>query len=570
LPPDEFDRRHGTLLVLLWLTIPVLLLYSIATGGFTALHIGEHVAGLLVLAVISKHGPRRARSIACSLGLLTAAAVGVHISGGLTESHFSFFVVVMLLTVYEDWSVFLLAVGYVLVHHGVMGMVAPDEVFQGSMQSADPWWWAGIHAVFVGATGCAGLMTWRLNETVRLRMLAAQDELHTAATIDALTGLGNRRALMDTLDACIASGEPTIVAMFDLDGFKGYNDSFGHLAGDALLARLGARLQTTVHSYGAAFRLGGDEFCVVAAGDDVLRGLIERNATAALREDGSAFAITASCGTVLIDDASMTRVDALRLADDRMYANKNGARRSAGAQSKDVLLSALAERHPDLEHQFDRMAELAVEVAQAMGCSPAMTAAIGQAAELHDIGKVAIPAGILGKTTALDDVEWGFIRRHPIIGERIVSAAPALSGVAPLVRASHERWDGTGYPDGLSGQMIPLGARIIAACDALDAMVSERPYRSARSLDEARAELRRFAGTQFDPDVVDALLQALDVRDLRTQQRAAWPGPEADGAGGRDQADPVHSSDWSDDAARLVAAWIASDDGAARSNGRRN
>jgi HD-GYP domain-containing protein (c-di-GMP phosphodiesterase class II) len=298
--------------------------------------------------------------------------------------------------------------------------------------------------------------------------------------------------------------------------------------------------------------------------------LIERNATAALREDGSAFAITASCGTVLIDDASMTRVDALRLADDRMYANKNGARRSAGAQSKDVLLSALAERHPDLEHQFDRMAELAVEVAQAMGCSPAMTAAIGQAAALHDIGKVAIPAGILGKTTALDDVEWGFIRRHPIIGERIVSAAPALSGVAPLVRASHERWDGTGYPDGLSGQMIPLGARIIAACDALDAMVSERPYRSARPLEEARAELRRFAGTQFDPDVVDALLQALDVRDLRTQQRAASPGPAADGAGGRDRADPVHSSDWSDDAARLVAAWIASDDGAARSNGRRN
>ena len=129
---------------------------------------------------------------------------------------------------------------------------------------------------------------------------------------------------------------------------------------------------------------------------------------------------------------------------------------------------------------------------------------VRHASELHDVGKVAIPDAILGKPGALTGEEWQFVRRHPVIGERIILAAPALARVAALVRASHERWDGGGYPDALAGDRIALGARIVAVADAFEAMIAGRPYRAARTADEALEELRRHAGTQFDPDVVEA------------------------------------------------------------------
>jgi HD-GYP domain-containing protein (c-di-GMP phosphodiesterase class II) len=125
------------------------------------------------------------------------------------------------------------------------------------------------------------------------------------------------------------------------------------------------------------------------------------------------------------------------------------------------------------------------------------------AAALHDVGKVAIPDAIITKPAPLTDEEWAFMRRHTLIGERILAAAPALSGAAQLVRSSHERWDGKGYPDGLAGNEILLSSRIIAVCDAFDAMISDRPYAPSQTVVEALAELRRCAGTQFDPWIVD-------------------------------------------------------------------
>ena len=187
-----------------------------------------------------------------------------------------------------------------------------------------------------------------------------------------------------------------------------------------------------------------------------------------------------------------------------MYAQKNAGRTSATRQSKDVLVRALTERAPELFTHLEGVAELAEATARRLGLSDEEAECVRHAAELQDVGKVAIPDAILTKPGPLDPHEWEFIRRHTLIGERIVSAAPALGAVARLVRSSHERWDGTGYPDRLLEQEIPLGARVVGVIDAFDAMTSQRPYSPAVAPAAALSELRRCAGTQFDPVVVEA------------------------------------------------------------------
>jgi HD-GYP domain-containing protein (c-di-GMP phosphodiesterase class II) len=209
-----------------------------------------------------------------------------------------------------------------------------------------------------------------------------------------------------------------------------------------------------------------------------------------------------------------TATEALREADRRMYARKSSdSRSSAGRQSADVLLRILSERNHDLGVHLDEVTGLTEAVADRLELPDEERAPLLQAASLHDVGKAAIPDDILDKDGPLDEEEWAFMRRHTLIGERILSAAPALTRAAKLVRWSHERYDGAGYPDGLAGADIPLGARVIAVCDAYDAMVSDRSYRPARTPADALAELRRCAGSQFDPEVVTVLGEALADRE---------------------------------------------------------
>ena len=328
---------------------------------------------------------------------------------------------------------------------------------------------------------------------------------HEALT-DALTGLGNRRALTRDLDHISAGRrEPAVLALFDLDGFKHYNDSYGHPAGDALLQRLGAKLADHVAGAGSAYRMGGDEFCVLLAGgseEDVAA------CAGALTEHGDGFTITCSFGSIAVPGEADDAGEALRVADQRMYAHKHSGRSSARNQSRDVLLRALAERNPELGEHISGVAELAEAVARRMELDDEQIDHVRHAAALHDVGKMAIPDAILDKPAALDAAEWEFIRRHTIIGERIVAAAPALRPVAALVRSSHERWDGAGYPDALAGEEIPLGARIVSVCDAFDAMVADRPYRAGMDAGDALVELERCSGSQFDPAVVTAFTAA--------------------------------------------------------------
>jgi diguanylate cyclase (GGDEF)-like protein len=333
------------------------------------------------------------------------------------------------------------------------------------------------------------------------------------AVTDSLTGLGNRRKLTADLGSVLqsaAADRPSLLLLFDLDGFKDYNDTFGHLAGDALLARLGAKLERAVAGHGAAYRLGGDEFCahVNLAGQDS-DALILR-AAAALSEAGVEFSIRSSLGVVLLPHEADSVDHALQIADERMYANKRSRSTGARSQAGEVLLRTMHAKQPELDEHSSNVAELASRVARRLGLVGEALDEIARAAELHDIGKVGIPDAILNKPSSLSDSEWEFIHQHTILGERILHGAPALRPVARLVRASHERWDGAGYPDGLAGEEIPLGARIVSVCDAYEAMTANRSYRSAVPHEVACQELRGAAGTQFDPAVVEAFLVVIE------------------------------------------------------------
>jgi HD-GYP domain-containing protein (c-di-GMP phosphodiesterase class II) len=232
-----------------------------------------------------------------------------------------------------------------------------------------------------------------------------------------------------------------------------------------------------------------------------------------LSEGGEGFSIAASRGSVLIPAEARESTQALRLADQRMYADKGSGPRSAGRQTMDALVRLQAERHPEVGAHLNDVTALCARMAEQLELENDQREALLQAAALHDIGKAAIPDEILSKPGPLDADEWAFMWQHTIVGERILGAAPALTRAAPLVRSSHERIDGAGYPDALKGEEIPFGARIIAVCDAYDAMTSPRPYRpTPMSGEGALAELRSGAGTQFDPRIVEVFSAMLAQR----------------------------------------------------------
>jgi len=334
-------------------------------------------------------------------------------------------------------------------------------------------------------------------------------ELHNRdeATLDPLTGLANRRQLSEDLDAIWSDAtpeRPVRLLMFDLDGFKAYNDTFGHPGGDLLLSRLSNAFKAAVGSDGRAYRLGGDEFCALLWGD-CGEQMVE-SCLSALSEEGEGFSITSSYGSVMLPQETDDPDLALQLVDERMYAYKDSSRASAGKQTRDLALQVLAAHAPELHIHSSHVATLVEGVGRRLGLKDQELADAVHAAELHNIGKVAIPFAVLNKPGPLDAEEWELMRRHPAIGANILSAAPALARVSEIVRSTHERHDGSGYPRGLAGEQIPLASRIVFVCDSFDAMISERPYEQAKTEEDALQELRRCAGTQFDPQVVEAFI----------------------------------------------------------------
>jgi diguanylate cyclase (GGDEF)-like protein/PAS domain S-box-containing protein len=389
----------------------------------------------------------------------------------------------------------------------------------------------------------------RLEDALELAEQARQ-EADLASRTDPLTGLANRRDFAEQLGFALDStrpGQALGLLLLDIDHFKRTNDTYGHAAGDAVLREVARQLAGIVRSGDIVARIGGEELAVVMPGGgkpDVLRVAGERVrllvASASVLHGDSEVPFTVSVGAASSLDAS-TADSLLAAADRAMYAAKRRGRDRVCLFSELVgddflaevpealrIAEALAltvsvrEGMPALHNQ--QVAELAGAIARELELPPQEVLRCQVSGWLHDIGKTAIPDAILAKPSELTEDEWAQMRRHPEIGEAIVKRIAGLADAANGVRHHHERFDGTGYPDGLAGEDISLEARVIAVSDAYSAITSRRPYQRERSRDEAIEELRASSGGHLDPNVVEALCRTLRVprhgADSRPTQRS--------------------------------------------------
>ena len=357
------------------------------------------------------------------------------------------------------------------------------------------------------------------------------------ALTDPLTGLGNHRHFHERLQRELLDaeeqGSPVTLCLVDIDDFKQVNDRFGHPSGDRVLSQVAARLRQG----GEAFRLGGDEFAVLLPGQDERTGLaiatsiVERIGGLAVDPVGE---VTVSAGLATYPYQGVGRDELIRFADSALYWAKEhgknrvrvwrpdvvelselkrlaaGPDRAARYRAAASLAKAVDARDVYTGSHSERVAELAARIAARLGADMETIELTRLAASLHDLGKLAIPEEILRKPGELTESERLVLERHPHIGYRMLESL-GVDPVAQWVLHHHERWDGGGYPDGLPGEEIPLGARIIFVADAYDAMTSDRVYRARLSEEDAMIELVRCAGSQFDPDVVSALAAELGV-----------------------------------------------------------
>ena len=381
-------------------------------------------------------------------------------------------------------------------------------------------------------------------EAERKRM---EEKLIELSITDDLTGLYNRRHFYEVLESerhrTLRYGRSFSLAMLDLDGFKEYNDRFGHTSGDAVLQSFAQTLKPALRKTDRPFRYGGDEFCIILPVTDANRAkqIIERVRAKWLQTIDAQYPaletpLGFSAGIAQFPEDAETADGLVFLADTSLYfAKREGGYRAVlvsdlSAIPPDVLTTATLDqvyalaatvdaRDPHTYGHSGRVAEITQTIGKTIGLPERELADLYAASLLHDVGKVDVPDAFLTKPDALTEDEWKIIKKHSAEGAKIAGYIKGLGPLVSLILHHHEWYDGTGYPDGLKGKEIPLGARIISVADAYDDMTTARTYREVISKPEALEELRRCAGTQFDPDMVEAFCQAMNEDNRRIKKR---------------------------------------------------
>ncbi len=383
------------------------------------------------------------------------------------------------------------------------------------------------------------------------------------AAHDSLTDLLNRRAVQSRLEEEVAranrGGRPTSLLMVDLDDFSAINDTYGHVSGDTVLRSVARALTESVRAMDVVGRYGGDEFLALLPetnleqGFEIAQRVLEAIAALHVVEGPVTVRLTASIGVAALPEHGKAAEELLRAADQAAYAAKH-AGKGRVARPEDVVLgldrdpAVLAEqlahanmatvaalaaavdaKDPYTQGHSQRVGLYAAALAHALHLGGTEIARIQLAGQLHDVGKIGVADVLLTKPGTLTPVEYAAIQQHPVIGERMLSAVPFLKEILPSVRHHHEHWDGRGYPDGLQAHQIPSDAAILAVADAFDAMTSDRPYRSALSMAEARRRILECSGTQFDPRVVRGLELAIAAGAV-SLATPAWTGRKAEPA----------------------------------------
>jgi len=400
-----------------------------------------------------------------------------------------------------------------------------------------------------------------------LKMTKLQEKLLSLANTDELTGLANRRYFFnilerETLQAKI-KGSALSLMILDLDHFKNINDAYGHLNGDMILKQIGKIIKENTYPLDLAARYGGEEFLVLmpeTSADKAIKAaekLCKIISNHHWEISNELVSITISIGLVDIHSHNLLDSDdILKKADTALYAAKKQGRNCVVSWDKvgpneDVkpqenrefhelqtkvaslarqlhshalgTISAFAEtinaviKDKHVVQHAKNVQVYAVAIAKEMGLSTELRKRIGTAALLHDLGKISIPATILKKLSPLTERDWKTIKQHPIVSAKILMPLEIFDLELSIIRHHHENYDGTGYPDGLKGREIPIGARVLAVADVFDAMTSDRPYRSAKSCEIALKEIADCSGSQFDPDVASAFYKAYE------KYKEEWP-----------------------------------------------